>query len=118
MNEDFEKIAEILNRIGSKIDRHELVDRICATFGHDNDSFNEPKFRILSENDPDKKSVKHVVNDQDSPTAMMLRHMAWARAKGELESILCTFWTDSKYSETKRYIREFIYFIEQGGYCE
>lgn len=48
-----------------------------------------------------------------------LRHMAWERAKGELKSMLHTFWGDEgQYNVLDKEITEFVVRIENGGLQE
>ena len=46
------------------------------------------------------------------------RQMAWERAKGELNSILTTYYNDSKYSEISMLTLEFIEKVEDEGLTE
>ena len=49
----------------------------------------------------------------------IMRHMAWARAKGELDSMLNSYYgVNSHYDAMKRVIKEFISTVEDYGYWE
>ena len=48
-----------------------------------------------------------------------MRHMAWERAKGELKSVLHTFWDDDpKYEDINKEILDFIARVEGEGLHE
>jgi len=52
-------------------------------------------------------------------TIRTMRYMAWARAKGELDSILETYWNDTKsYNAMKEKIKEFVTEVEKQGIQE
>lgn len=58
---------------------------------------------------------------EDFRLMMTLRFQAWNRAKGELNSLLDTYWTatgDGGYDELKIEINEFIKKIENKGMLE
>ncbi|MDX1532582.1 MAG: hypothetical protein R3230_00025 [Nitrosopumilaceae archaeon] len=47
-----------------------------------------------------------------------LRQQAWERAKGELESVLSTYWDDDGFDEANEKIQSFILDIEVNGVVE
>lgn len=48
-----------------------------------------------------------------------LRHMAWERAKGELRSMLQTYWDDDdRYHDFKTSVEQFIEKVEMNGLHE
>ena len=58
------------------------------------------------------------MSSDDSRVRITLRDMAWERAKGELYSMLCTFWGSEGenpkfFDEVKAAIDEFVEKIEQ-----
>lgn len=56
---------------------------------------------------------------EESREIRTMRHMAWARAKGELDSMLDTFWdNDENYQALKKKIREFTKEVEMWGLQE
>lgn len=55
----------------------------------------------------------------DTREIRTVRMMAWSRAKGELDSILCTYWEDSdKYDQMEKKVKEFIKSVESQGLQE
>jgi len=44
-----------------------------------------------------------------------LRYMAWERAKGELESMLQTYWNEPTYEKFNEAVRDFISEVENYG---
>ena len=55
----------------------------------------------------------------DSMVIRNLRHMAWERAKGELRSMLHTFWdSDKEFSALHDEIGKFIKTVEDNGLHE
>lgn len=53
----------------------------------------------------------------DEKILRTMRHMAWSRAKGELESMLDTYWSGSaeKFNTMKKAIDDFIKDVEDNG---
>jgi len=53
----------------------------------------------------------------DEKILRTMRHMAWSRAKGELESMLDTYWSGSaeKFNTMKKTIDDFINDVEDNG---
>ena len=57
----------------------------------------------------------------ESKETVIARSQAWCRAKGELESMLCTYWSmdsDDKYKTFKAAMAEFIKYVEYNGLQE
>jgi hypothetical protein len=48
----------------------------------------------------------------------VLRPMAWERAKGELSSMLHTYWHDERYEPFLKLVREFVDAVEANGLHE
>ena len=47
------------------------------------------------------------------------RMMAWSRAKGELDSMLCTYWNSTEtFKEMETQIKEFVQRVESEGLHE
>ena len=47
------------------------------------------------------------------------RMMAWSRAKGELDSMLCTYWNNSEaFKEMEKQIKKFVDRVESNGLHE
>lgn len=47
------------------------------------------------------------------------RQMAWARAKGELDAMLCTFWNDDEaFTDLDAVVKEFIAKVDGEGLAE
>ena len=51
-------------------------------------------------------------------TENMLRAMAWERAKGELKSILHTYYHDPRFEAFDKALEDFIEFVESNGLQE
>lgn len=61
-------------------------------------------------------SGKNVSNDM---ILLSLRAMAWERAKGELQSVLNTYWNaDPKFERMDVLVEEFITAVDDGGFVE
>jgi len=55
----------------------------------------------------------------ESRELQTIRQMAWQRAKGEIESMLCTYWaTPSDYQNMKKEFDKFVEIVEDNGYQE
>ena len=56
----------------------------------------------------------------DSKEIRTMRSMAWERAKGELNSILQTFWSDNSnnYEQFRDELKKFVCYIEDHGLHE
>lgn len=50
--------------------------------------------------------------EEESREIRNLRMMAWERAKGELQSMLCTYWNNGNFNQANTLINEFIKNIE------
>lgn len=54
--------------------------------------------------------------EQDSREIRTMRCMAWSRAKGELDSMLHTYWgEEARFEEMERLIKEFVQTVEMNG---
>lgn len=62
------------------------------------------------------------MSHEDNMTQRMLRNMAWCRAKGEMQSMLTTFYQDNgrpgQFVELEKAINEFVEKVEQEGLRE
>ena len=59
------------------------------------------------------------MSSQDERTIRTMRYMAWSRAKGELASILETYWEDQDaYDQMRVKIKEFVEEVESLGLQE
>ena len=48
----------------------------------------------------------------------LLRPMAWERAKGELSSMLHTYWNDERHAPFQKLFKEFVDGVEENGLHE
>ena len=65
-----------------------------------------------------KKSIWET-EKTESRELKVMRQMAWERAKGEIESMLCTYWeTPSDYKNMKNEFDKFVQIVEDNGYQE
>lgn len=55
---------------------------------------------------------------EESREIRVMRNMAWERAKGELESILCTYYGNDNYDKFEEKLNEFVKYIEDWGIQE
>ena len=63
------------------------------------------------------------MSDGEEKILRTLRSQAWCRAKGELESMLCTYYSPELNSKhqfelTAKTVKEFIKFVEENGLQE
>jgi len=65
-----------------------------------------------------KKSIWET-EKTESRELKVMRQMAWERAKGEIESMLCTYWeTPSDYENMQNEFDKFVEIVECNGYQE
>ena len=58
------------------------------------------------------------MSDQESMDMKIMRRMAWERAKGELQSMLQTYWGNDNFLEFDVTVREFVKKVENNALQE
>lgn len=58
--------------------------------------------------------MEEVIEAMESKEIRIMRNMAWARAKGELNSMLATYYdfTTNQYDEFRQKMEEFVDYVE------
>ncbi|KKL62082.1 hypothetical protein LCGC14_2188800 [marine sediment metagenome] len=58
------------------------------------------------------------MSDQESMDMKIMRRMAWERAKGELQSMLQTYWGSDNFEEFDMAVKEFVNKVEDNALQE
>ena len=56
--------------------------------------------------------------DQESMDMKIMRRMAWERAKGELQSMIQTYWGNDNFKEFDTAVKEFVNKVEDNALQE
>ena len=56
--------------------------------------------------------------DQESMDMKIMRRMAWERAKGELQSMIQTYWGNDNFKEFDTVVKEFVNKVEDNALQE
>jgi len=58
------------------------------------------------------------MSDQESMDMKIMRRMAWERAKGELQSMIQTYWGNDNFKEFDTVVKEFVNKVEDNALQE